>query len=353
VSVTSAAPAAAAGTRTLTAAEVAARTGGTLVGDGTAVVSGIATLSTAVASDLSFCGDARYGAALASSRAGVLLVTPAFRDAPCEAVARVIVDDAFVSMLPLLGYFRPPVPKPVGVHPTAILGRGVTLGADVAIGPHVVIGPGATIGDRSWIEAGVIIGDQVRIGEDVRLHPHVTLYAHTVLGDRVEVHANSTLGSDGFGYRFDGKAHQKVPHAGRAVIEHDVEIGANCTVDRGTLDDTVIGAGSKLDNMVHVGHNCRIGRLCLLMAQVGLAGSTTMEDGVILAGQSGVGGHATLGKGARLAAKAGAVSDVPAGETWSGFPARNHRDMLRRYAALARLTEITKDLERMVAEDRA
>ena len=349
----SAAPAATAGTRTLTAAEVAARTGGTLVGDGTVIVSGIATLSTASSTDLSFCGDSRYGSALASSKASVLLVTPAFKDVPCEAVAKVIVPDAFVSMLPLLGYFRPPVARPMGVHPTAIIGHGATLGAEVAIGPHVVIGAGATIGDRAWIEAGCVIGESVTLGEDVWLHPHVTVYPHTVLHDRVEVHSGSQLGSDGFGYRFDGKAHRKVPHAGRAVIEMDVEIGANCTIDRGTLDDTVIGAGSKLDNMVHVGHNCRVGRLCLLMAQVGLAGSTTLEDGVILAGQSGAGGHATLGKGSRLAAKAGAVSDVPAGETWSGFPARNHRDMLRRYAALARLPDIIKRLERMVEEDSA
>ncbi len=349
----SAAPAAKAAAHTLTAAEVAARVGGTLVGDGTAVASGIATLATASSSDLSFCGEMRYAAALAASRAGVVLVTPEFREAPCTAHARILVDNPFVSMLPLLGFFRPPVARPVGIHSTVILGHGVTLGAEVALGPWVVIGAGATIGDRTWIEAGCVIGDQAALGADVRLHPHVTVYPHTVLGDRVEVHSGSQLGSDGFGYRYDGTAHLKVPHAGRLVIEMDVEIGANCTVDRGTLDDTVIGAGSKLDNLVHVGHNSRIGRLCLLMAQVGLAGSTTLEDGAILAGQSGVGGHATIGRGARLAARSGAVSDVPAGETWSGFPARNHRDMLRRYAALGRLPAIIKTLERLAREEKA
>ena len=345
-----AAPAAA--PRTLTAADVAALTGGTLVGDPHAVVSGLAPLATASSSELSFCGDARYVAALASSRAGVLLLPTQFREAPAAASARVIVVDAFAAMLPMLSHFRPQPQLVPGIHPTVTLGHGVTLGADVSIGANVVIGAGTTIGDRTWIDANVVIGDGCRLGTQVRLHPHVTLYPHTRLGDRVEIHAGSRLGADGFGYKFDGTAHRKVPHVGHVVIEQDVEIGANCTVDRGTLDDTVIGAGTKLDDMVHVGHNVRVGRLCLLMAQVGIAGSAVIGDGCVLAGQSGVGGHVSMGAGAKVGAQAGVIRDMPGGETWSGFPARDHREMLRGYAALTRLTRIVKEIEALVEKER-
>jgi UDP-3-O-[3-hydroxymyristoyl] glucosamine N-acyltransferase len=170
------------------------------------------------------------------------------------------------------------------------------------------------------------------------------------LGDRVRVHAGARLGSDGFGYVFRGGRHEKIPHVGRCVVESDVEIGANTTIDRGSIDDTVIGAGTKIDNLVHIAHNVRIGRLCLIMAQVGVAGSVRVEDGVIIAGQAGIAGHHTIGAGARLAAQAGAFGDVPAGETWSGYPARPHREALRAQAALFKLPSLLRGLERLLAE---
>jgi UDP-3-O-[3-hydroxymyristoyl] glucosamine N-acyltransferase len=166
----------------------------------------------------------------------------------------------------------------------------------------------------------------------------------------VHVHAGARLGSDGFGYVFRGGAHDKIPHVGRCIIESDVEIGANSTIDRGSIDDTVIGAGTKIDNLVHVAHNVRIGRLCLLMAQVGIAGSVHVEDGCILAGQVGISGHHTIGRGARLAARAGVFGDVPAGETWSGYPARPHREALRAQAALFKLPSLLRGLERLLAD---
>jgi len=165
------------------------------------------------------------------------------------------------------------------------------------------------------------------------------------------VHSGARLGSDGFGYVFRNGSHEKIPHIGRCIIEDDVEIGANTTVDRGSFDDTVIGAGTKIDNLVQVAHNVRIGRLCLIMAQVGIAGSARLGDGVILAGQVGVAGHHTIGDGARVAAQAGVFGDIPGGETWSGYPARPHRQSLRASAALLRLAEIIKTLEKLVERE--
>jgi UDP-3-O-[3-hydroxymyristoyl] glucosamine N-acyltransferase len=246
--------------------------------------------------------------------------------------------------------YRPPK-REAGIHATARIGRGVTLGTDVAIGAYAVVGHGATLGDRTWIESHAVVGNGVVTGADVRIYPSVTLYSGTVLGDRVTVHAGARLGSDGFGYVFRNGIHDKIPHVGRCIVENDVEIGANSTIDRGSVDDTVIGAGTKIDNLVHIAHNVRIGRLTLIMAQVGIAGSARVGDGVVLAGQVGLSGHLTIGDRARLAAQAGVFGDVPAGETWSGYPARPHRQSLRASAAMLRLSEIIKKLEKLVERE--
>ncbi|MBI3790707.1 MAG: UDP-3-O-(3-hydroxymyristoyl)glucosamine N-acyltransferase [Gemmatimonadetes bacterium] len=345
-----AAPAATA--RTLTAAEVATLTGGTLVGDGSTVVTGVAPLATATPSQLSFCGESRYAERLAASQAGVVLVTASYVDTSPAAKARIVVKNPMQAMMPLLRHFHPDRPRQPGIHPTAIIGRGVRLGADVTIGPYVILEADVVIGDLAWIESHCVVMSGARLGDDVHLYPHVTVFGPTVLGDRVEIGSGSRIGAAGFGYRFDGTGHQRIPHVARAVIEHDVSLGSNCNVDRGTLEDTVIGAGSKLDGMVHVGHNVLIGKLCLIMAQTGIAGSSILEDGVVLAGQVGVSGHLTIGKGARLAAQTGAIGDLAAGGTYSGFPARPHREVLKGFATLFKLTEMLKDLERLVEKER-
>jgi UDP-3-O-[3-hydroxymyristoyl] glucosamine N-acyltransferase len=313
-------------------------------------VRGVAPLDRAAEHELSFYASPKYGELFERTGAGVVLVAPALADAPgAPAAARIVVDrphEALLAVLPAL-YASPP--RPAGVHPTAVLGRGVVLGSDVAIGAYAVVGDGATIGDRTWIDAHCAIGAGVEVGSDVRLHPGVTLYAGTRLADRVIVHAGARIGSDGFGYVFADGAHQKIPHVGRCIIGSDVEIGANTTIDRGSIDDTVIGAGTKIDNLVHVGHNVRIGKLCLLMAQVGIAGSAIIEDGCVVAGQVGIAGHVTIGRGARLGAQGGVFGDVPAGEAWSGYPARPHRESLRATAATFRLAGLVGRIERMLA----
>jgi UDP-3-O-[3-hydroxymyristoyl] glucosamine N-acyltransferase len=335
----------------LTAADVAAAVGGRLSGDPEVRVMRIAPLDRAGPGDLSFYASERYAPSFAASRAAIVLVAPAFEHSESEATTRVIVDNPHDALLALIPRFYRPRPRRPGVHPTAHLGRDVRLGADVSIGPHVTLCDDAVVGDRVVIDSHCHVGERVRVGDDSHLYPGVVAYSGTEIGRRVLVQAGAILGSDGFGYVFRGGKHEKIPHVGRCVIEDDVEIGANTTIDRGSIDDTVIGAGTKIDNLVHVAHNVRIGKRCLLMAQVGIAGSTRIEDGCVIAGQVGIAGHRTIGAGARLGAQAGAFGDVPAGETWSGYPARPHAEALRAQAVLFRLPKIIRRLERLAAQN--
>ncbi len=332
----------------MTAAEVAAAVGGTLAGTHTAIVDGIAPLDRATARDLSFLATAKYASLFEQSRAGIVLVTAELESAPGACTTRVVVKsphDALLSLIPR--FYRAPV-RDAGVHPTAIVAKSARIGAGATVEAYAVINDGAEVGDRAWVGSHSVVGAGVKIGADVRLLPHVTLYPGAILGDRVTVHSGARIGSDGFGYVFRGGAHEKIPHVGRCLVGNDVEIGANSAIDRGSIDDTVIGDGTKIDNLVHIGHNVRVGRLCLLMAQVGVAGSSRVEDGAILAGQVGIAGHLTVGAGARLAAQAGVISDVPAGETWGGYPARPHRESLKASAALFKLSSMMKRLEALL-----
>ena len=337
--------------RALTAADIARAVGGRLVGDPEAVVTAIAPLDRAGPSDVSFLSGAKYSAAFARSAAGVVLLPEELQEAEGRARARIVVAKPHEAMLALIPSFHPPAAIEPGIHPTAVVGRGARIGEGSAIGPNVVLGDGVVLGQRVRIGAQCSIGAGVTIGDDVLLHPGVTLYPGTILGARVILHSGVRLGSDGFGYVFRGGVHEKIPHVGRCIIHDDVEIGANSTVDRGSIDDTVIGAGTKIDNLVHVGHNVRIGRLCLLMAQVGISGSTHIEDGCIIAGQAGLAGHITVGARARIGGQAGVFASVPAGETWSGYPARPHKESLRAHAALFKLAGLMRRLERLLDRD--
>jgi len=332
----------------LTAAGIAELVGGTLVGDGAAQIRGIAPLDRAGRTDLSFLGAPKYAAAFAGSQAGVVLVTPELAESQGGASARIIVAKPMEAMLSLLPRFHRAVHAPVGVHATAIIGSRVKLGANTSIGPYAVIADDVRLGDGSVVGAHCVISAGVEIGEATVLYPSVTVYSGSRIGNRVTIHAGARIGSDGFGYVQQGGAHLKIPHVGRCLIEDDVEIGANTTIDRGSIDDTVVGAGTKIDNLVQVAHNVRIGRACLIMAQVGIAGSVRVEDGAMLLGQVGVSGHHTIGKKAVLAAQAGVFGDIPAGETWSGYPARPHKEALRAQAALFRLPGLLRRIERLL-----
>jgi UDP-3-O-[3-hydroxymyristoyl] glucosamine N-acyltransferase len=254
-------------------------------------------------------------------------------------------------MLAAIGLLYPAPPRPTGVEPTAVIEAGAVLGEACYVGHHAVIRRGARLGDRTVVMAGAVVGEGAAVGSDATLHEHVVLYPGTVVGDRVILHAGVRLGTDGFGYVPGKDGHAKIPHVGRCLVGDDVEIGANSTVDRGSIGDTTIGRGTKIDNLVQVGHNCRIGARCFLMAQVGLAGSTIVEDDCILAGQVGAGNHITIGRGARIAAQSGVDADVPPGETWGGYVARPHREWLRAEAAMYRLAPLVRQLEALVDRD--
>ncbi|HEV8305218.1 MAG TPA: UDP-3-O-(3-hydroxymyristoyl)glucosamine N-acyltransferase [Gemmatimonadales bacterium] len=339
-----------AGTRPISASEIAALTGGRLVGPGTVTVAGIAPLERAGPGDLSFLAATRYLPYFQRTSASVVLVKPEFASAEGGPATRVVVPEPHEALLVVLPVLYPQAVWEPGVHPTAVVGRGVAWDEPVQIGPHAVLGAGVRLGRNVRIGAGCVLGDGVAVGDDTQLLPGVTCYAGTALGKRVIVHAGAVLGSDGFGYvpGEGSEAHRKIPHVGRCLIGDDVEVGANTCIDRGSVDDTVIGPGTKIDNLVHIAHNVRVGARCLIMAEAGIAGSVQVEDEVIIAGQAGIRDHVTIGRGARVLVQAGIIADVPAGVTVSGYPARPHREYLRAHAALYRLLNIVDELEDLV-----
>ena len=320
------------------------------MGPGSTTVAGIAPLERAGPGDLSFLASARYAPYFERTSASVVLVAPALAGTNGGPETRIIVPDPYAALLVVLPVLYPQAVWEAGVHPTAVIGRRATWQEPIAIGPHAVIGHEVQLGRNVRIGAGCVLGDGVAVGDDTELYPGVTLYAGTALGKRVIVHAGAVLGSDGFGYipGKDGEAHRKIPHVGRCLIGDDVEIGANTCIDRGSVDDTVIGSGTKIDNLVHIAHNVRIGARCLIMALAGIAGSVQVEDDVIIAGQSGVSDHLTIGRGARLLVQSGHIADVPAEATMFGTPSRAHREFLRGQVALYRLAKIVDELEALV-----
>jgi UDP-3-O-[3-hydroxymyristoyl] glucosamine N-acyltransferase len=278
------------------------------------------------------------------------LISPELAELPGTPSTRIVVDNPVDAMVALLARFHRPEPRSEGVHPSAVIGNDVRLGRGVTIDPFVVIGEGAVIGDGSWISAQAVIGAGSVLGKDVRVHASAVVYPFTELGDRVILHAGAQVGREGFGFVPQATGVVRIPHAGRCILEHDVEVGANSCIDRGSVDDTIIGAGTKIDNLVQIAHNVRVGRGCFFASQSAVAGSTRIGDGVQIGGQVGIGGHVSIGTRANLAGGAGVIGNVPAGETWSGYPARPHRDHLRASAAIARLAKIVRPLEQLVSQ---
>ncbi len=336
--------------RKISAGEIAILVGGELNGDPQRDVERVSPLDRASAGALSFIASARYLPYLQATRAGVVLVAPAWRDAVPAGCTAVIVESPHQALQTVLAHLYEATRPEPGVHPTAVVPDSVRMGEAASIGPYAVLGEDVVLGDRVAIAAHTVIGTRCSIGDDVVIHPHVTLYEGVTIMDRVIIHSGVRLGTDGFGYVLKDGAHQKVPQIGGCLIESDVEIGANSAIDRGSIGDTTIGEGSKLDNLVHVAHNVRIGRKVMVAGQVGVAGSATLGDGSSYGGQVGVGGHIEVGAGARIAGQAGVIGDVPAGETYSGYPARPHRESLRAQAGLFRLPDFIRRLKRLEAK---
>jgi UDP-3-O-[3-hydroxymyristoyl] glucosamine N-acyltransferase len=317
-----------------------------LVGDGAVEVSGIASIPQATPEDLVFVEDEKHLRLALESRAAAVIVGKFAEKPPKKPAAKpmLIAEHPKLAFARAAKLLRPQPDRRPGIHSSAVVHASTRLGKDVAVAERAVIGQQVEIGDRTWIGPGTVIGSNASIGRDCELYPNVTVYSGTRLGDRVIVHAGAVLGSDGFGYVRDPATghYEKFPQAGRLEIADDVEIGANSTIDRGALEVTRIGRGAKIDNLVHIGHNCQIGENVVIAAQTGLSGSIVIEKDVILGGQVGIGEHARIEEGVMLGGQGGVLPNKVLrgkGVAFWGTPARPVREYLKQLAALARLAK--------------
>ncbi|HZL37674.1 MAG TPA: UDP-3-O-(3-hydroxymyristoyl)glucosamine N-acyltransferase [Tepidisphaeraceae bacterium] len=311
-------------------------------------IAGVSTLLEAGAEDLSFVGSDSYLPELAKTRAAAVVAQKRVKLPASWTRPALIVEDADLAVAQVLKLFAPPVPRPpAGVDGLARVTSSAVLGEGVAIGPFVFIGQRARIGARTVLHPGVYVGDDTILGEDCELYPNVVIRERITIGNRVIIHANSVLGSDGFGYRWDGSGHQKVPQIGTVIIEDDVEIGSCTCIDRAKLSATRIGRGSKLDNLVQIGHNAITGPHCIIVGQAGMAGSATLGTGVVLGGQVAIRDHVTIGDGAMVAAKSGVADEVAPKAIVSGIPAIPHRQTLREQAALRKLPDLVVQVRKL------
>lgn len=322
-----------------------------LEGDGEIEIDRVTGIEEAEPGDLTFFANAKYARALRATRASAVILGDGAEAAPC---AMLRTRNPYLAFARAMGIFARPWTPAAGIHPRALVADGAVVGADASIGPFAVIERGARIGARSVVHAHVVIGPEAEIGDDCVIHSRVSIRDRVRIGHRVIVQDGAVIGSDGFGFAHaaDG-THVKIPQVGGVVIEDDVEIGANTTIDRPAVGETRIRGGAKIDNLVQIAHGVAIGRNALLAAQVGIAGSTTIEDSVTLAGQVGVAGHLTVGAGAVATAQTGVPNSVDAGAFISGYPAIPNRDWLKSSAVFRKLPELRKavaELEARLAE---
>lgn len=327
---------------TVTLGEIADLVEGEFHGDRSRRITGARALGDAGSEDLSFLANAKYQKYLATTRAGAILVE---RGMAGESSRWIRVRDPYFALAIVLQKFFSGFPLPEGISPDARIASSAKVGEGVRIGAFATVGEGAIIGDRAVLFEGVHVGAGAGIGEDSVLHPGVTVYYGCRIGRRCIVHSGVVIGADGYGFASSGGVHHKIPQIGIVRIEDDVEIGANTTIDRAALGETVIGAGTKIDNLVQIAHNARVGRGCLIVAQVALAGSSEVGDYAVLAGQSGVSGHVRIGPKVMVAAQSAVMKDFEGPITLAGSPARPLREHLRAEALVRRLPDIIARLE--------
>lgn len=322
----------------MTVAEISKLLNGEIRGKEDTIITGIAPITEASPEDATFLLNQKYAKHIQDTAAGCIISEWAINTNKTVILVK-NVQSAFIRLLELI--YEERKERKTGIHPTAVVEAGAVTEEEVYVGPHAVISSGAIIKKGATISAGCFIGSNVKIGAGSYLYPFVTVYENCVLGDRVIIHAGSVIGSDGFGFvKTKEKTNKKIPHIGNVVIGDDVEIGSNTSIDRATMGSTVIGSGTKIDNLVHVAHNVKIGRNCLIAGQTGFAGSTVIGDNVTIAAQCGVADHLTIGNDIIMGARTGVVNNLDSGQVVSGFPARPHMRNMRIMAIIDKLPEL-------------
>ena len=321
-------------------ADLAKQLGGEVIGDGCVKITGFAPALSAKIGDLTFAENEKFFGTAEQSAASAILVDGEFTSQEKVLIKVKNARIAFAKVLPL---FFPEQKFAPGIHATAVVDVSAQVDPSAHVGPHCVVGAKVSVGARTILQGGNHVGAGSTIGDETRIFPNVTLYTRTQIGRRVRIHSGTVIGSDGFGYVFDSGIHRKIPQTGNVVIHDDVEIGANVTIDRGALGPTTIGKGTKIDNLVQIGHNVTIGEYCLIISQTGISGSTTLGNYVTVAGQVGITGHLKIGNRVTIAGKSGIMFDIPDGEKWFGSPvAGPDREMKRQLIAAQRLPELMK-----------
>jgi len=330
--------------------ELAGYLGGSVIGDATAVVTGLSTLDAAVEGQITFLANPKYASKVASTRATAVVVTPG-----AESFGKNVIEvkNPYLAFAKLLTLFtaRPRIPQ--GIMDGAFVGKNVTIGEGVSVYPGAFVADGVRIGNRVTLYPGVSVYEGAVLGDDVTLHANVSVRERCRIGNRVIVQNGAVIGSDGFGYAPDGKEWYKIPQVGIVVIEDDVEIGANSTIDRAALEVTLIRRGTKIDNMVQIAHNCSIGENCMIVSQVGIAGSSSIGSNVTIGGNTGIVGHVKIGDNAMIGGMSGVSNDVPSGQIVSGIPAFPHRDWLKASKVMQKLPDLRKSvmtMEKRLAE---
>jgi UDP-3-O-[3-hydroxymyristoyl] glucosamine N-acyltransferase len=330
-----------------TVGQIAARLQGEVAGDSTLKLSGLAQPKDAGEGQLTFAENEKYLEVAIQSGASAIV---AGKDAEVASTTLIRVPNVRVALAKVLAYFHPETNYPGQIHETAVVDETAKVAPSAYVGPYCVVGKGSEVGDRTVLIGHVHVGDDVSIGAECRLFPNVTIYPGCRLGLRVRIHAGTVIGSDGYGYVLDGGRHLKIPQVGNVVLESDVEIGANVTIDCGALGSTLVKSGTKIDNLVQIAHNVVVGENCIVISQTGIAGSSQLGNYVTVAGQVGIAGHLKIGNQATLTAQSGVMHDVPDGEKWMGAPAQPDRQTKRQLLALQQLPELIRRVRQLEKE---